>query len=227
MSVDFVRQSPRMGGLAMSMDWNLFVPGLLLLLLPADLFLSARVELRSFESFRTLHDSPRQRPWWWVPILWLDPLRGFTGVVLVRRALDLEARKWEFLPRAPYAWLVALLVLAVVAQLCTRRDRETLLAPLGFVAGLATALTPLPVIVPAFLLACVALFGLRHYQAFFGVGAAMLVALGFAFRVEPAWFLPAAIAFVLPVIASLVTDRALALPTRGVEAARRPSQPLI
>lgn len=67
----------------MTIHWSVFVPGVLLLLYPADRLLSSLVELRSFDCFQNLDNSPRYRPWWWVPALWIDPLRGFAGTWLL------------------------------------------------------------------------------------------------------------------------------------------------
>src|SRR5689334_14674174 len=39
---------------SMTIHWGLFVPGVLLLLFPADRLLSPRVELRSFDCFQSL-----------------------------------------------------------------------------------------------------------------------------------------------------------------------------
>jgi len=98
----------------MTIEWSYFLPGLILLLFPADGLLSKKVELRGMESFRSLHDSPRRRPWWWVPVLWIDPVRGFVGGRLLIWSCDFGAGDWSVVPKPAYGVLVALLSLAVI-----------------------------------------------------------------------------------------------------------------
>jgi hypothetical protein len=204
----------------MTIHWALFVPGVLLLLFPADRLLSSRVELRSFDCFQSLENSPRFRPWWWVPILWLDPLRGLAGPLLVRRALALGSEHWGDVSKPAYALLVALLSLAVVVQMFTRRgDRGVLLAPLGFVAGIVGALTPWPVAAIAIATSLLGLFALRQFHAYFAFGIGAVGLLGVVLDTHLMWIIPAAAAFALPIIAGIVTGSTLELPTRNASRA--------
>jgi hypothetical protein len=100
----------------MTIHWSLFVPGVLVLLYPADRLLSSLVELRSFDCFQNLENSPRYRPWWWVPALWVDPLRGFLGTFLLQRAVEIPAVTWALIPKAEYALLVGVVALGVLSQ---------------------------------------------------------------------------------------------------------------
>lgn len=200
----------------MTILWSLFVPGVLLLLIPADRLLSRRVELRSFDCFQSLEDSPRFRPWWWVPALWLDPLRGFFGAYLLRHAIAIDPSTWQLVPKGAYALLVALLAIAVMAQTLTRRgDGDVLLAPLGFVAGIAIALAPWPVALLGIVSALLGLFAFRQFHAYFAFGLGAITLLGFVFDRGMIWVLPAAGAFALPLAAGLVMGATLELPTRN------------
>jgi hypothetical protein len=199
----------------MTIHWSLLVPGALLLLFPADRLLTSRVELRSFERFRSLEDSPRHRPWWWVPALWLDPLRGFFGAFLLRESLEVALLPWEFLPPTQYAWVVVLLALGIVCQTFTARgEKGVMLAPMGFVAGVVVALLPWSVSLPVLVLAALGLFGLRQFHAFFSFGLAALVLFGVVFRAEFAWLALAAGALALPIVAGFLAGSSMELPTR-------------
>lgn len=199
----------------MTIHWSLLVPGVLLLLFPADRLLSSRVELRSFDRFRSLENSPRHRPWWWVPALWLDPLRGFFGAFLLRNSFGVALDPWELLPPAQYAWVVALLALGIVCQIFTfRGEKGVILAPMGYVAGVVVALTPWSVSLPVLVLAALGLFGLRQFHAFFSFGLAAVVLLGVVFRADFAWIAPAAGALALPVVAGFLAGSSMELPTR-------------
>lgn len=209
----------------MTINWGLFVPGMLLLFFPADRLLSSLVELRSFDCFQNLEDSRRYRPWWWVPALWLDPLRGFLGTLLLQRALELTTVTWTLMPKPEYALFVGLVTIGVLCQTFTRRgDAGVLLAPIGFVAGVVIALTPLPVALLGIISATLGLFAFRQFHAFFAFGLVAICLLGFLLGAGTMWIGPAVGAFALPIVAGLVTSSTLEVPTRN--ASGRPQQPL-
>ncbi len=199
----------------MTIHWSLLVPGVVLLLIPADRLMTSRVELRSFDRFRSLENSPRHRPWWWVPVLWLDPWRGFCGAFLLRTSLGVTLSPWEFVPPTEYAWLVAVLALGIVCQTFTvRGEQGVVLAPMGYVAGVVVALTPWSVSLPVLVLAALGLFAIRQFHAFFFFGLVAVTVLGPLFRADFAWVGPAAGAFALPIIMGFLSGSSLELPTR-------------
>jgi hypothetical protein len=201
---------------AMTINPSLFVPAVFLLLVPADRLLSSLVELRSFDGFQSLEDSPRHRPWWWVPALWLDPFRGFFGAMLLRQSLALPLRPSEQTPVAAYGLALVVLALGCVGQTFTRRgDRGVLLAPMGYIAGVVCALTPWSVAIIANATATLGLFALRQFHAFFAFGLVAVGLLGFALGADVVWIVPAIGAFALPLVAGFVTGSTLELPTRN------------
>jgi hypothetical protein len=200
----------------MIIHWSVFVPGVLLLLFPADRLLSSLVELRSFDCFQNLENSPRYRPWWWVPALWLDPVRGFAGTWLLQQALGVASSTWHTAPKTEYAGLLVLVGLGVLCQTFTRRgDQGVLLAPMGFVAGIVIALIPWPVSVIGLITAALGLFAFRQFHAFFAFGFAAVAILGLVLGTDVMWLGPAVGAFALPIAAGLVTGSSLEMPTRN------------
>lgn len=210
----------------MTIHLSLLAPGALLLLIPADRLLSSLVELRSFDCFQSLENSPRHRPWWWVPALWLDPLRGFFGAFLLKESLAITSVPWAVTPKPAYALMLAVLALGVVCQTATRRgDQGVLLAPMGYVAGVVAALTPWPVALIAVVTASLGLFAFRQFHAYFVFGSVAVALLGFVLGAEMMWISPAIGAFALPVIAGIVTGSTLELPTRNASGPVRPTTP--
>lgn len=200
--------------LVLTIDWTLFLPGVLLLLIPADLLLSSRVQLRTLESFNNLDNSRRYRRWWWVPALWLDPLRAYAGAMLTRSGLDLAGAYWGVVPGGDYALWVGLMAVAVLIQLPSRREAGVILAPLGFLVGLMASLLPWSTALVGAIAGFTAMFGLRHFGAFFFVSSIAVIFLGVAFRVDLMWVVPAASYFLLPLMVCLVFGQTLELPTR-------------
>ena len=195
-------------------NWSLFLPGVMLLLIPADALLSAHVQLRTLESFNNLDNTRRFRRWWWVPALWLDPWRGFGGALLVKHALTLTSTSWDHVPKLDYSLLVLAMLGGVVAQLYTRREEGVMLAPLGYVLGVAAALMPWPVALVAGIASLTGLFAFRHFTSYFLGGTVGVAFLGFVLGADVLWIIPAITVYFLPVLASLVTGKALELPTR-------------
>ncbi len=199
----------------MTIHWVLFVPGVLLLLFPADRLLSRFVELRSFDCFNSLNNSPRHRPWWWVPALWLDPLRAFAGTVLLLRAMELETVFWTVLPKAGYGVLLATIGVGVLCQTFTRRGGGgVLLAPIGYGSGVVAALTPWTLASIGLLAAVLGIFAFRRFHAFFSCGALALPLLGVALGAKAFWLVPAASVLVLPLMVSWACGWPLELPVR-------------
>lgn len=201
---------------------GLFVPGLFLLLFPADRLLSRFVELRSFESFRSLEDSPGHRPWWWVPLLWIDPLRAFAGTICLKTSLVAPAYGWVETEKAPYFAMVGALCLAVACQMYNRRDGDSLLAPIGFVAGMAAALAPWTVAGVGVVVALMGMFAFRSFHSFFGMGLLIVAFFGVVLERSTPWLIPSMVIFAVPVGVGFFSGRSLDLPAR-----RSGAQPLI
>ena len=210
----------------MIIHWSLFVPGVLLLLYPADRLLSARVELRSFDCFQSLEHNRRYRPWWWVPLLWIDPFRGFLGTVLLKHACAMSATPWAAAPRWAYVLLMAIFALGVLCQTFTRRgDRDVMLAPIGFVCGLVVALVPWPVSLIGIVTAALGLFAFRQFHAFFAFGLVAICLLGLVLDAEMMWIGPGIGVFALPVVVGLITNSTLELPARNSSGPLVPLRP--
>lgn len=208
----------------MTLHWVLFAPAIFLLLFPADRLLSSLVELRSFDCFNSLDNSPRHRPWWWVPALWLDPVRGFGGTWLLMRALEMDVRFWSQLPKDGYGVLLAIVVAGVGIQIFTRRGGGgVLLAPIGFVAGVVVALTPPVLAAPVLIAGVLGVFGFRQFQAFFWCGALALPLLGLAIGTAAFWVVPAAAALALPALTAWASGSTLELPVRNDANVRLPA----
>lgn len=194
---------------------GLLASGLFLLLFPADRLLSRFVELRSFESFRSLEDSPRHRPWWWVPLLWLDPARAFAGAICLQTSLVVPAHDWEATEKAPYFAMVAGLCVAVACQMFNRRDRDSLLAPIGFVAGIVAALAPWLVVGVGVAIALMGMFAFRSFHSFFAMGLVIVGFFGVVIEQSTVWLIPSLTVFAVPACVGFFSGRSLDLPARN------------
>lgn len=200
----------------MTLQWLLAGLAVVLLLFPADRLLSSRVELRTFDCFMSLENSPRFRPWWWVPALWIDPMRGYLGTRLLQRALKIDVSDWHKVSVPLYAVVVVLVTIAVLIQTFTKRgDHTSLLAPIGFVAGVAASLVPWVVAGIGIVAALVGLFAFRQFRAYFACGLLAVIFIGFVLGAHMVWVILAACTFALPMITEFLTGRTLEVPTRN------------
>lgn len=199
--------------MSLSIEWLLFLPAIILLWFPADLLLAAQVKLRSLDCFSDPHNPTPRRPWWWVPALWLDPVRGFGGAWLLMRALGLNSISWESMPKVEFVILLGVLLATAMSQTFTRRDVGVLLAPVGFVCGVVVALVP--GYSPFFGLACafIGMTAFRQFYAFFAIGVFALPLFGVLLGAAPAMIGAAALMFLFPLLTGMLTNSVLEMPT--------------
>jgi len=207
----------------MIIHWGLLVPGMLLLFYPADRLLSSVVQLRSFDCFQSLENSARHRPWWWVPVLWLDPLRGFLGGVLLKQSFGLVSIYWSQTAIPEYYTFIGLLTLAIWCQTYTRRDADVMLAPIGFIIGLIVALTTWQVALGGLIIGLTGLFAFRQFHGFFIMALGAVALLGFVLEVKAMWLVPAVGALSLPMLISFLSSNDLEIPTRDATHQRTPT----
>lgn len=198
----------------MTFAWETLAPGLFLLLFPTIGMLSRQVQLRTWESFQSLHSVKTRKPWWWVAALWIDPVRAMLGVYLLRGSLGLEVVYWSQVSQMEYGVFVGAMLIGVMAQLYSQREEGGMLAPLGYVVGMVALLVPWPVGIAGLVMAITSVFAFRQFGAFFMGGLLGVALLGALLRIELVWLLPAVGVCAVPLIANLVTGRTMELPTR-------------
>jgi hypothetical protein len=198
----------------MIIAWQMFAPAILLLWFPTSAMLSQKVQLRAWETFESLHSAKAPRPWWWVPSLWVDPVRAVVGTYLLRESLGLNDAYLDIVLGPNYGVMVGVMMVGVVMQLFSSREEGVMLAPLGFVVGMIGVLVPWPVGVAGLVLGITGLFAFRNYASFFMGGMLGVGVLGGLMRMDVFWLLPAVGVISIPLIANLVTGRSMELPTR-------------
>ncbi|GAB5562620.1 MAG: hypothetical protein SynsKO_42670 [Synoicihabitans sp.] len=196
-------------------DWWLFAPAALLLLFPGEWLMPSKIELLSFDRINNRSAPVNRRRW--VYVRWLDPLRGFGGAYTLKVSLPLTTDLWFYVPGAEYGLFVAVLVAGTVAQLPTRREAGALLAPVGYTMGVMFGVVPWPMAGVGLIAGITTLFAFRQFGSFFGFAAVGAGLVGLLFEVAPLWLIPAVGLMFIPLIAALMTGRALEVPVPSEE----------
>ena len=195
----------------------MFFPALVLVFFPLDAVLPKRLKFREFDHLDFGEDSwCRSLDAWWLPTLWLDPVRAFAGAWLLRNAWVVEESLVGPARHAPLVASALILAGALGVQLHTRRDHDVVLAPLGYLIGLWFGLLVAPVAALAMVVGvgCVAAF--RAWSAFFVFGAIGTGVIGYLLmRMDP-WMLMTVALSILPWFVSAIMQRTLIFPLRPV-----------
>lgn len=194
----------------MAIEWQLFLPALLLLLFPADRLMGSRVELLSFDRAGNRSAAVNRRRWMYVR--WTEPLRALGGAFALKISLPLATDLWRFQAGDAYALFIAILVAGMILQLPTNREEGALLAPVGYAVGILFALLPWPLAGVGLIGGITSLFAFRQLNAFFGFAASVVGLVGLLFESPPMWLIPAVGLLFLPVLAGLLTGRTLEMP---------------
>ena len=209
----------------MTIDWLMFVPALLLLLTPGDLFSGSKVRYR---------DVTREWDGYWLRVLAhsmhsIDLLRGALGTWLLLGSLHTLANPHGF---ANYEVLITqggIRILAVLIQTVVCREPDAVNAPFMFVIGLLLAGSSPVVAAFAVALALPLALGLRAPIAFFPIVALAQLGIGFWFKGKGAVVSLSfgAAAAMVPFLWSLMFRRELVVTYRAKrETSDRPHSPL-
>lgn len=119
----------------------------------------------------------RRRGWWlWQPCLWLDVARVAVAAWFIDFAFLTETDTQQ--------WIATLIVGAILAvgmccQLWTRREADSVLAPITYLTGIMVALLPVGAALAVFTLAVTAMIAFRTYLGFLVTG--MMLTSGLTF----------------------------------------------
>jgi hypothetical protein len=192
----------------------MFFPSLLLLFYPLEVFLPNLICMRELSHLDFSQASVRRRAPWSLQALWLDIIRAFFGGLLLREAWVVEHTKNWWVANFPLLASLVILLLAIIAQMHTRRSRERFFAPVTFLAGIWLALLPLPVALLAITAGGVCMAAFRSLSSFFFFGALACVVLGYAALHAGLWSILAMALGFVPYFLSLLCGRTLAVPVR-------------
>lgn len=168
----------------MVINWINLAVGLLFGLLSPLRLLNCECRFLIFEelwtrSIRPAQDGQRRRRWWKLPLVWIDPIRGYVVGISLAAAFRAVPKATFIQGQLPVLALLAALMLVMAVQTKGRpRERESL-SPAAFMAGLMIALLPFTVAAGAIVVGGATMIALQRYS--YGYWAATLITAGIGF----------------------------------------------
>ncbi len=203
----------------MIIHWVSLFAGLGMGLLPPLNLINCDCRYLTFEDLweklaRRKSENERRRRWWKLPLVWIDPFRGYVAAMWVGGAFSASPDASGFMRLLPTIGAFGLIYLLVWAQTKGRGAARESLSPSAFLAGMIVQILP-PVVSAAVLVMGVATaVALQSFTAGYVVGALTMVGVGFAFMGKSVALVLTAGAFFLPVFFSWFRGARLVMPVR-------------
>ncbi len=176
----------------MIINWLPLLCGLFFGLIPPKLLLNSECRYLDLEGLLQRlfpRDKPaqRRRRWWKLPLVWIDPVRGFVAAFLIRDAFS--TAPGAAAPQRILCLIATFFILFVMLWVQTARGSKDgeCLSPSGFLAGMMLALLPWIVALSAIVIGVTAAVAFSSFGAGYLVAAMVTAVLGFLFLNTSPW----------------------------------------
>jgi lysylphosphatidylglycerol synthetase-like protein (DUF2156 family) len=156
----------------------------------------------------------RRRRWWKLPMVWVDPFRGYVAALYLKSAVTADPGSPGFV-RIVAIVLCGFLVMTVVwAQTLGRLDERETICPAGFMAGLLFAMLPVTVAASVVVMAVSSTVAVRSYNAGFIVATITTAGLGFLFMGKSVSLAMTTVIVALPMVLCWQRGNRMVMPMR-------------
>ena len=200
--------------------WYMLLLGSFLGFVPPRLLLQPDCRYLSFEDLwsRVLRRDPtltaRLIRWWRLPLLWIDPVRGYMVAWLLLDGLR-PVRNASAGMIYGEIGLTALMLLAVLkVQTGHRRQERESIAPVLFLGGMLAALLPGTVWTPAFVLGVATAIAMNGFTGGFMFAAFAVIGAGYIYKCSLLNLATALLLLVAPILLNWVRETRLVAPVR-------------
>ena len=204
----------------MIIHWLPLTVGLVLGLIPSGLLINTECRYLIFEDLwsRVLwpenRGSERRRRWWKMPLVWIDPVRGYVVASFLMQAFEPAPEAAAIERLLPTLAWGGLLVIIVWVQSSRRlRERETV-SPTSFIAGATLALLPLEVALATLIMGAASAVAMQAFVAGYIVATATMLGVGFAFMGKSQTLAVALSVMAMPVLINWLRGTRMVMPVR-------------
>ena len=156
----------------------------------------------------------RRRRWWKLPLVWIDPARGFVTALFLSTSFESaqDAMGWE--RAAPLLATAPLLVLVLWTQTRGRTRAGETISPSSFLGGMMLALLPPVVACAAIAIGVATAVAMNSFAAGYLVASATTLAIGYPFLGRSPWLGVYTLLVATPLIINWLRRTCLVMPVR-------------
>jgi hypothetical protein len=175
----------------MIIHWVSLLVGLSMGLLPPRLFISNGCRYLTFEDLWTKmisseQQTQRRRRWWKLPLIWIDPFRGYVVARYLIDSFEAAPDSTTFQRLVPTIFWTILVGLCLWVQTKGREAERETLSPAAFLAGALFAILPPTVSVAGMVMGVATTLAMQGYAAGYLVATLTTAAVGYVFmRTSP------------------------------------------
>ncbi len=203
----------------MVINWIPLLVALFFGLIPPRCLIKGEVRYLTFEdmwtkAIRPMHGDHRRRRWWKLPLVWMDPFRGFVTAYYVLEAFPKPPRGSGIPPFRYLSAIAVTLLICLWMQTVGRRAAGETISPTAFLAGIIVIVLPPEVSLPVLVVGLATIVAVRDYA--FGYYAAALICAGlgyFSMGANLKLIAPVAL-ILLPVTVNWIRGTRLVVPVR-------------
>ncbi|CAM2916174.1 hypothetical protein [Rariglobus hedericola] len=203
----------------MIIHWLPLLCGLFFGLIPPRLLINSECRYLSCEGLWSRvvtreKSNQRRRRWWKLPIVWIDPVRGFVTAMLITTAFEVVDKPTALQKLAPVAATFLTLLVVLWIQCRGRNtDRETL-SPSAFLAGLMLGMLPPVVALSAIVIGITTAIAMTSFMAGYVVATLTTAVIGYVFLGRSPWLAAYTILVASPLLINWLRRTQLVMPVR-------------
>jgi hypothetical protein len=204
----------------MLIHWFPLLCGLIFGLIPPRLLINTECRYLRFDALwnRVLFKETgkqRRRRWWKLPLVWVDPLRGYVTASMLSDAFHVAPMATGILKVLPLVTTFLALTAVLWVQTTGRREQRETLSPCGFLGGMMLALLPVMVSVSAIVMGVAAAIALRRFVAGYVLAACATAGIGYLFMGRSPWLGAYTVLVATPLLISWFARKSLVIPVRS------------
>ena len=203
----------------MTIHWIQLIVGLAFGLVPMCKLLNTECRYLIFEDLWAKvikRDQPgqRRRRWWKLPMVWIDPFRGYVAADYLLGAITPAPDAPGFLRIVIMGICGGLVLTTVWAQTLGRVEERETISPAGFLAGVLIASLPPAVAAAAIVMGASTAVAMRSYNAGYIVATLTTFGIGFLFMGKSATLVILTVVTALPMLLNWLRGSRLVTPVR-------------